>query len=483
MPNDLRHFYKTFLTALDAGDAALFVGAGLSCDSGFVNWKELMREIADDVGLDVDRETDLIAVAQYHRNLRRNRAALNQKLLEEFTKHATPSENHHLIASLPINSIWTTNYDTLLEDAFRGAHKYPDVKVTQANLAQSHPRRDVTIYKMHGDISQPQDAVLTKEDYELYAKTRGLFVEKLEGDLVSKTFLFLGFSFTDPNIDYVLGRLHVLLGQNPREHFCLMRRPQKPKAKGKSKALADYEYDSRKFDLRVADLQRYGITTLTIDEYSEATDVLCNLNKRGHRKDVFVSGTAHDFSPLGRDRVEAIAREIGREIIRRDCNLVSGFGLGIGSAVIVGAMEALYGSDKSRQEGRTLLRPFPQVPPKGMTKADFNTTYRRDILSQAGTVIFICGNKLDTATNAVCEAEGVLEEFQIAKEFGRHPIPIGVTGYAAATIWNEVTASLDKFYPSPNKVRKHFQVLGNPKSTDKEVVEAVFAIADTVNCV
>ena len=57
---------------------------------------------------------------------------------------------------------------------------------------------------MHGDFSQPRNAVLTKEDYETYNEHRALFSEKLKGDLIEKTFLFLGFSFTDPNVDYIL---------------------------------------------------------------------------------------------------------------------------------------------------------------------------------------------------------------------------------------------------------------------------------------
>lgn len=483
MATEFKHFYTTYLDALDAGDAAMFIGAGMSRPSGFVDWKGLLRDVAEEVGLDVDKETDLIAVAQYHLNTKKNRARLNQKLIDEFTKDAKPSESHRLIASLPIRSIWTTNYDTLIEDTFKEVQKRPDVKSTQPNLSQSVPRRDVTIYKMHGDVSQPQDAVLTKDDYETYGKSRGLFVEKLQGDLVSKTFLFLGFSFTDPNIDYILARLRVFLGQNAREHFCIMRRPQTPKGGAKSKARAKYEYDKTKHDLRVADLSRYGITSLDIDNHSEVADVLRELNKRGHRKDIFVSGSAHDFSPFGRERLEGLAKLIGNEIIRHDYNLNSGFGLGIGGAVIIGAMEALYEQEKGRQEGRTMLRPFPQVPPGTMTKAEFNTKYRKDMLSQAGTVVFLCGNKLDSASGKVIEAAGVIEEFQIAKELKRFPIPVGATGHAATTIWKEVTSHLVDYFPSPAKVKKHFDIIGDAGRSNEEIAKAVFAIAEAANAV
>ena len=58
----------------------------------------------------------------------------------------------------------------------------------------------------------PEDAVITRSDYEEFGYSkRKLFREVLEGDLLTKTFLFLGFSFEDPNFNYVIARLRVLL--------------------------------------------------------------------------------------------------------------------------------------------------------------------------------------------------------------------------------------------------------------------------------
>jgi hypothetical protein len=76
----LEDFYERFTTSLLQGTAAIFAGAGLSRASGFVNWKELMTEIAEDLNLDIDRETDLVALAQYHFNDRAGRAKLNRML-------------------------------------------------------------------------------------------------------------------------------------------------------------------------------------------------------------------------------------------------------------------------------------------------------------------------------------------------------------------------------------------------------------------
>ena len=61
-------FINDFVIEIRNGDAAIFAGAGLSASSGFVNWKDLLRDLADELHLDIDKEHDLIGVAQYYLN-------------------------------------------------------------------------------------------------------------------------------------------------------------------------------------------------------------------------------------------------------------------------------------------------------------------------------------------------------------------------------------------------------------------------------
>lgn len=50
------YFLEEYLKSLEEGAAAVFAGAGLSKPSGFVDWKELMRDVALELGLSVDQE-------------------------------------------------------------------------------------------------------------------------------------------------------------------------------------------------------------------------------------------------------------------------------------------------------------------------------------------------------------------------------------------------------------------------------------------
>ena len=469
-PN-IEPFYRDFGNALQERVGAIFAGAGLSVPSGYANWRELLRGIAKDLGLDIDRESDLIAIAQYHVNDRTHRKKLTDLLVSEFTKDAKITENHRLLASLPIDTVWTTNYDILIEEAFREAGKRPDVKWSVDNLTVTLPRRDVVIYKMHGDISAPHDAVLTKEDYETYNETREAFSIKLRGDLIEKTFLFLGFSFTDPNIDYVFSRIRALLGRNTQEHYCVMLHPKSGSAV--QTASADYEYQMRKLELRKEDLKRYGIRSLVVGSHDEVTGLLRELNRRSHMRDILVSCSADDYLPLGRQRLEGLAWKIGWEVIQRGFNLITGIGVGIGSNVLLGAIEALYRGDERGGWDRVLLRPFPRVSSPELKPIRYSE-HRRRMVSQAGFSLFLARNRDGQ------DSKGVIEEYKISRELGKYIIPIGASGHAARVIWKEVKASLREFYPTVN-IDDCFDALGDSRNSDETLIEAAFKIIKRVS--
>ncbi|WP_081469268.1 SIR2 family protein [Runella slithyformis] len=85
----------------------------------------------------------------------------------------------------------------------KNEHKIADAKYTVDQLLTTRPRRDVLIYKMHGDVEHSTNAVIKKEDYQVYHYSHEPFITLLNGDLLSKNFLFPGFSFTDPNSEYI----------------------------------------------------------------------------------------------------------------------------------------------------------------------------------------------------------------------------------------------------------------------------------------
>jgi hypothetical protein len=464
-PSPIDSFIKIYVDALREQSAAIFAGAGLSIPAGLVNWKDLLRDVVHDVGLNVDKETDLISAAQYHVNERRGRHKINQALIDEFAGRAKSTENHTLLASLPIKTYWTTNYDTLIEDALRANAKLPDVKITVQNLATTLARRDAVVYKMHGDVSQPDKAVVTKDDYESYDAHRHLFSTALQGDLVSKTFLFIGFSFNDPNLSYILSRIRMLLGENRREHFCLMRRVQR---KDFDRSAA-YHYAKARQELQVRDLTRYGIIGLLVDSYDEYTDILRSIYQRYSLGRVFISGSAEDYGAWTKQQAREFLEGLSSALVREGFGVVTGFGLGVGPYVLNGVLRELEATGTRSLDDRLTLRPFPIDIVDPSERKRRWTAYRQEIIRQSGVALFVFGNKNDASGKTVL-ADGMEEEFELAVSAGRFVIPVGCTGSMAEELHEKVVKKFDKY--NPPQYRAPVQALAKMR-TPKEVVARV----------
>ena len=124
----------------------------------------------------------------------------------------------------------------------------------------------------------------------------------MKGDLIEKTLLFLGFSFSDPNVERILAKVREQLGQNKRDHYWITRRPPTASPDG-SKSPEELAYDQRKATLQSKDLQRYGIQTVWVDEYAHIPELLLALEAYTHPASGFSSRgrqlTLHPWAKTG----------------------------------------------------------------------------------------------------------------------------------------------------------------------------------------
>ncbi|HEY6252720.1 MAG TPA: SIR2 family protein [Candidatus Angelobacter sp.] len=450
---------------MEEENVVIFAGAGLSVGAGYVDWKKLLQPIAQDLGLDIDKEGDLISIAQYHLNEKQNRSGLNRALIEQLSPGHTPTDNHRILARLPIKTYWTTNYDKLLEDSLKASGKIPDVKFTLDHLKLTRPKRDAIVYKMHGDIDHPDDAVLTKDDYERYESTCGQYVTALSGDLVAKMFLFLGFSFTDPNLDYILSRVRVSLHGKPHDHYCIFKKCQRASFPDDDA----FKYAEVKQQLAINDLKRFGVQTLLVDAYTEITTLLKQIENRYQRKTVLISGSAHEYGTWTQAQAESFVRSLSQALLRNDNRIVSGFGLGVGSQVITGVLEELYQHQGKRLHDQLILRPFPQ----GSDAQKQWEYYRQEMIAHAGVAVFVFGNKLEAGR--IVLANGVRREFEIAKDKGLLLIPIGATGFMAKELWQEVIRHFGTYYPAHAPLKSLFESLEDA-SDSKRLIDTVIEI-------
>lgn len=459
---------KKFTQAIREGNAGIFAGAGLSRASGYVDWKNLLRPLAKNVKLDIEKEKDYLSVAQYCRNESGSRGSINQEILNAFNAEVGENENVEIIARLPISTYWTTNYDKLIEKELEKQNRKVDVKMDSDQLSTTLANRDAVVYKMHGDVDHPAKAVLTKDDYVLYDNKRPLFRTILKGDLISKKLLFIGFSFEDPNLDYILGQIHALLDENVAEHYCFFRRVQELDYDDDK----DYGYEKARQELRAKDLARYGIQTVFVDDYPEITDILRDIESAFKRNNVLISGSADDYAGWGRDKAEELAGKISEALVKNNFKITSGFGLGIGSSVINGALTEIYRNKYKHTDEYLCLRPFPQGIKDATERQKVFTQYRKDMISDTGVAIFLFGNKKDpTDSSKIINAPGCREEFSVARDNKNIIIPIGSTGFMAKEIFDEVKANMDDY----KYLEKYMDALETENNVDK-LVEIVIAI-------
>lgn len=465
-----KKFITDFVVEIKNGDAAIFAGAGLSAPAGFVNWKELLKDLAGELGLNIEKEHDLIGIAQYHFN-RYKRGKINNKIINEFTTLKKGSENHKLLSQIGISTFWTTNYDQLIERTLEADGKTVERKIRNEDFSRNIKKKDVIVYKMHGDKDLPDEAVLIKDDYETYQDKKELFSTALRGDLLSKTFLFIGFSFDDPNLDYILGRIKVLLKDNTPTHYYFF----KEVARNDFQDEESYLYAKVKQELKIEDLVRYGIHSVMVKEYSDITSILKEIEKRLKRSNVFISGAAHDYAPFTEEKAKELIHSLSYKLAEKEYKIISGYGLGIGSMVINGALEYKYQSNYRNLDDLLILRPFPQIQSGSKSISERWTDYRNEIISQAGIAIFMFGNKLDENGEIVL-SNGMKEEFDICLNHKVIPIPIGCTGSMSKELWDDVMKNHTELYFNNQELMDEIRQLDQSESSNDEIISKILSI-------
>lgn len=468
-------FVREFTLELHNNNAAAFIGAGFSMSSGYVDWKGLLADIVKDLGLDPDKEHDLVSVAQYSVNkLAGNKAGLTRTIVHKVGEEKNPTHSHAILASLPIHTYWTTNYDKLIETSLRNAHKVPDVKYTVPQLAVTRLNRDVVVYKMHGDIDHANEAVICKDDYEKYPFKMNAFASALRGDLIEKTFLFVGFSFTDPNIDFILSRVRAMLEKDQREHYCI----QKKVTRLSKETSKDFQYRQLKQDYFIRDLKRFNILTILVDDYGDIPLLLEKVATRYKRSSVFISGAVAEYGTWTEPQAEEFLRDLSHSLAEKRNRVITGFGLGVGGPVINGTLDYLNHAGIPISDEHIVMRPFPHTSAGRKVATSKWTEYRQSMIAHAGIAVFVFGNKRDASGKPI-ESSGMREEFDLCINAGVVPLPIGATGYMANTLWKDVHANFSIFFPNANSAfRKQFAVIGDKSKRPAEILASVVALIE-----
>ncbi|KAF2078674.1 hypothetical protein CYY_000045 [Polysphondylium violaceum] len=258
------HLYRTLLgqelmnkahvlsKMMDQGKLAIFIGAGASRSAGLPTWAGLLQMLGDKLGMTeeeirsmeqlhyLDRATVLEsrwkkALAKYsppeqkvqdreeikeifeiHKTIYNEINVPMQTEIANLMKVSHSGLPHFLLASTPVQEIITTNYDECFEIASKSIGQ--SICVLPYQSLNSHDKR--WILKLHGCVSNPQDIVITREDYIRYGDKKEALSGILQASLITKHLLFVGFSLVDDNFYNVMSAVKkVTTSKNRKKKF------------------------------------------------------------------------------------------------------------------------------------------------------------------------------------------------------------------------------------------------------------------------
>jgi hypothetical protein len=202
---------------LKNGRCALFVGAGLSAAAKLPTWTALLRDLIAEIQREYPDEHEreelnrmldqgkLLEVAEYARE------KLNEQHFGRFLAERVRGDTvelpavHQLLPKLPFSSVFTTNYDKLLERAYPSATRV-STHVDTEDLGSRLFDESFFVLKAHGDIDRIATVVLTASDYRRLIHENAAFSQVFSTLLMTKAFLFVGYSLSDPDFRLLLDR-------------------------------------------------------------------------------------------------------------------------------------------------------------------------------------------------------------------------------------------------------------------------------------
>lgn len=200
--------------ALERDKLVIFVGAGVSKNSGIPTWGQMVRQFAERIGYPVERlsTTEYIRIPQYFYGMDTSEGHTEyyRILREVISPDACPNPLNELIAQIRPKHIVTTNYDKLMDQV---AERYEIIR-EERDFLQANSNH--YLIKMHGDVDNVENIVFKEDDYLQYSETHRLTETFLKSLLIDHVFVFVGYSLNDYNlntftswIDYIAREMNV----------------------------------------------------------------------------------------------------------------------------------------------------------------------------------------------------------------------------------------------------------------------------------
>ena len=394
MPIDKEQFLKQFVKQALDERISLFLGAGGSCDAGYPNWADLFAPFARDLGTPINESTDYYRLAQYYSNSF-GPGELRKRINERINRNNFESQLLEELIDIGFTNVWTTNFDNAIELNYQKRDILTNKVFRDSDFSNIDINKRINIFKMNGDVTNLEGIVATQSDYEKYADTHRIMLMFFKRELISSTFLFIGYSFTDHLVLDCLSEITRYLGYSATYHYTIMKNnPKDPY-----------------FKHFVEDIEQR----------------------------VFVSGAFSSFTSKIEEYSHNLSRNLASSLLENDYRIVNGIGRRFGTHLIGYANEYLAKQGVKDIEKHLIVKPFV-----GNTQGAAEEKYRsrKKVIGQCGTAIFVFGEMNE---NSSATKSGVMEEFEIACEQHKTIIPIAYPGMVSEIIWEKVKGELTRY--------------------------------------
>ncbi|KRO20520.1 SIR2 family protein [Pediococcus argentinicus] len=421
-------FFDLFEKEVSNHELSLFLGAGSSMDAGLISLFDLMNPLSKDLKIKMNEKTNLFNIAQFYID-KFGKQQLVSTLHDELKK--LPKSTNLIDNLLKLNSktIWTTNYDTIIEDKFLKLGIKSNV-VYKENQIHSVENNKINIIKINGQLSDADSIVISTTDLAENKERNELLFTFLSKELATNSFLFIGYSFQDNVILSTLLKLKKIMGQFAATHFTIMKKE------------CDDKVQEQKMFINYLE-KNYNIQTLLVDDYPDIPRKVKQLRNHMINKNILLSGALWDVSEDQQEFAYSLMKELSSELLDMDgyYNLHTGMGMNIGAYFAGEAFKHIQDKNILYPERRLALKPFALD-----TTKNENDELRHGLVNDCKIFIFAFGDK-----NPNHDGEsGVIKEYKEALKVHKYNaiyIPIASTGLAAEEVYDLISKDGINNYP------------------------------------
>jgi hypothetical protein len=219
---------RELIDSIATGNAVIYLGAGASKAAGLPDWKGFLEKLEHEARLyslpKAKSISERIAAGDYLVAAEMLQNVLGTRLQNlshrVFGNASVPTAIHKTIAAIPFSLAITTNYDCLLESAYHSS--VPRLTWQNPQDVLQNLRSGIfCVLKLHGDYAIRKSVVLARSHYRDLMHVNDSLLHCLRMLLATRTFMFVGVSFSDPDLLALMDEAKSLYGDVFGPHFAI----------------------------------------------------------------------------------------------------------------------------------------------------------------------------------------------------------------------------------------------------------------------